>query len=679
MKPWLRSLSVSVFCAAALGAAAGAVVAAREIAPERYLAAGLWRTALWTLSRGSLLGAGLGAAGAAIATFVLAGWPAVVRRASRPTPQFASGFVLLVAGCAAVVSATAPVVGPDRLGLGYPSIAAACVAAFVLIASAAAAAPGEESPSLAAAVWPLVVGAASLVGVLHLLARVESAQRAAVSVGAVLLAGLVAYWALQRYAERLVHRLARPLGRLGMRRAGWALAVLGGCAVALWAASGVIGIRARAAAHRTGLNIVVIAVDTLRWDAVSLLSADEHPRDLTPNLRRLLGTRAAVFRNAYSQAPWTLPSFASILTGLYPEQHGAEHFISKLSPEQVTIAELLREAGYATASVVSGHFVSAEVGMAQGFEVYDGSQIPDAARLPTSAEVTDRACRFVARHARERFFLFAHYFDPHHLYLDHPEYDFVRPSLGPALSGPANAKLVLQSYAGRPLTEEERENVRGLYDEEVAYTDSQIARLLAFLDDAGLRDSTCIILVADHGEEFLDHGSTGHDKTLFQELVHVPLAVADPRRPSPEVIDRPVETRFLFGTMLDAAHVSLPRRPRPPTLFDPTDSGEPRVRSATHPMPGEGEGPTAGVWLTCLATARHKLIADHVSGSVTLFDLAADPAETHNLNRDMPELASHLTQALETWNAEVRAGSPAPSQPRLSERELRRIKDLGYL
>lgn len=378
-----------------------------------------------------------------------------------------------------------------------------------------------------------------------------------------------------------------------------------GCVAILWTTGWVIGAHTQARAAR-GKNVLIIAVDTLRWDAVSLHSPHEYIRDLTPNLRRLLAPRAVEFRNAYSQAPWTLPAFASMFTGLYPEQHGAEDVYRRLEPEQLPLAEILRDNGYVTMAVVSGHFLTAEVGLAQGFTMHDQSQALNGMVI-TAQHVTDRAIQLLADNRDRPFFLFVHYFDPHYVYRDHPEFSFATQGRPLEVLGWAQ-----QAFFGRfranlvpPARQAE---LRALYDEEVAYTDLHIGRLLDFLTEAGLWDSTCVIFVADHGEEFLDHGSAGHAETLFQELIHVTLLIADPSRPAPAVVNRRVETRWLFPTILNIVRADPPSGPASSSdLFAPCENGEYWVRSSTRPQPLSTlrEGSVAGIWLSCLVSDRY--------------------------------------------------------------------------
>jgi arylsulfatase A-like enzyme len=455
----------------------------------------------------------------------------------------------------------------------------------------------------------------------------------------------------------------------------------------------VVEVRARARIEGTRPNLIVIAIDTLREDRTGLLSEPDDRWDLTPNLRERLAGRGTVFSRAYSQAPWTMPAFASIFTGLYPEEHGAQRGEDRLLPRQLTLAELLRDAGYRTMAVVSGEYVSSRVGMLQGFDRRDESQVLDHDAI-TSSEVTDRALAFLSAHRDEPFFLFAHYFDPHWVYREHEEFDFTTAEW----SGPPSPKLRLvigirNSVDHMTASDRARlAEVEALYAEDIAFADLHIGRLLAALDEGDLWDTTCVVVVADHGEEFLEHGGLEHGQTLFNEVVQVPLFVADPSRAVPEVVSDVVETRWLFGTIVDMLGVGPPAaRGSAHSLFAPERDGERYARSSLTNSQ------------SCLIGSQYKLIRgahrrsmplperefeeaaqsgrprqDLARGAV-LFDLHSDPEESLDLSSDLPEVKRRLQSSLDSLDARLRSTARAQPMPRLNRDQLRRLKDLGYL
>jgi arylsulfatase A-like enzyme len=379
-----------------------------------------------------------------------------------------------------------------------------------------------------------------------------------------------------------------------------------------------------------------------------------------------------------------MPSFASIFTGLYPEEHGAEERVSGLAASHLTLAEILRERGYRTMAVVSGEYVTTAVGMLQGFEITDESHISGADDV-TSAAVTDRARDLLSRHGGEPFFLFAHYFDPHFSYQRHPEFGFST-GLGGSMVRPGTPKL---EPLGFPHHGPEFDELKARYAEEIAFTDRQIGRLLTLLDDRHLWDSTCVIFVADHGEEFAEHGGFEHGDTLFNELIHVPLLVADPARPGPAVRDDVVETRSLFSTALERLGLRLPVSPvPPPTLTTARKEGQDFARSSARGVGSCLTGPRyklmegggsrgAGLTLKAPPDADWRQLA--AGRRQVLFDLLRDPRETTNLSLMRPDIASRLHASLEAIARGLRPQANRASRSRLDDEQLRKLRDLGYL
>jgi arylsulfatase A-like enzyme len=435
--------------------------------------------------------------------------------------------------------------------------------------------------------------------------------------------------------------------------------------------------------------VILIGIDTIRADRASLLSANERGRDLTPNLRRL-AERGTVFTNAIAQSSWTLPSFASMLTGMYPEQHGAEHLTSTLAPAQVTLAELLREAGYHTMSVVSCEYLNAASGMGQGFEVLDDSQVRGH-RAVTSREITDRAISQLESNGARPLFLFAHYFDPHFCYRDHQEFDFGDWYQGRLRDAVQNADqnafcwligAIGPTFADRSrATDEDRRFLRDAYDEEVAFTDAQLGRLLDYIERRRLWDSTMVIAVGDHGEELLERNYSGHSTTLYREQIDVPLVIAAPGvRHS--VDPEPAEARAIFPTICDFLNVPARANATPAnSLLAERDTGA-LGRSSTRPVaepPRPGEFVPKYVWLTCATDGRWKLIKDHLRDRAALYDLRSDPGETRDCSADNQEQRRKLENALDELDARVELDRKTAGRTEADQEQKRRLKSLGYL
>jgi arylsulfatase A-like enzyme len=417
---------------------------------------------------------------------------------------------------------------------------------------------------------------------------------------------------------------------------------------------------------RNPRSVVLIGVDTLRFDRT------RPDAGAPPLMRRLarFGEGGAVFTEATSQAPWTLPSFASIMTGRYPHEHGALSLQGLLRPREVTLAERLREAGYQTGAVVSHVYVDARRGFDQGFDRFDMSQVRSEADV-TGEDVTDAALAWLEARGDGPFFLFVHYFDPHYEYRDHA--DFHRAD---GYRGGLDVRHVgIQELRDRipDLSPADVDHLRDLYDEEVLYTDRAIARLL----DA-LPPEAAVVVVADHGEELLERGWLGHTVSLHQEVIRVPLVMRLPGvTHAGQRIDAPVETRSLFATLLD--YLGLPGGAGSLVpLLEGGGGGRGDVFSGVW-LPDAPEDSGKRVRRSMVRRGSWKLIRDHDRGTDTLYDLALDPGEARDASADAPAVRDDLAAELDRWVSRMRAAGGAIPTRDISDAERERLKALGYL
>ena len=263
-----------------------------------------------------------------------------------------------------------------------------------------------------------------------------------------------------------------------------------------------------------GPNVVLISVDTLRADHLGCYGYD---RPTSPAIDRLAAD-ATLFENAYSQAPWTLPSHASMLTSLRPSVHRADTYTSRLPARLLTLPEVLRERGYQTMAITSHVLLTDLYGIEQGFTRFHFNGEKPA------REVTDKALAWIDTRSHKRpFFLFCHYFDVHADY-DPPE-PYRSQFADPTYLGETTGKRAdFYQTATEPA---DFAYLESLYDGEIAYTDAHVGRLIDGLKERGLLDGALVVLVADHGEEFFEHGYFEH-KTLHQQTLHVPMIVKAP-------------------------------------------------------------------------------------------------------------------------------------------------------
>jgi len=303
--------------------------------------------------------------------------------------------------------------------------------------------------------------------------------------------------------------------------------------------------------EQTPPNVVIIAVDTLRPDHLGCYG---YGRDTSPAIDALAG-RSTLFENAISQSPWTLPSFGSIFTSLYPSQHGAMSAVSRMRESFPTLGEILMERGYATGAIVNASVLKPEYGINRGFEFYDPTPLEGRVADGTTRD----ALQWVDDNSDRPFLLFAHYFDPHEPYS--PPAAYAARYKGD-YDGPIGDTFVLHDHCPdvlgmafeglKRLSAADWNQVRALYDGEIAFADSQIGILLEGLDERGLLSNTLVVFLSDHGEEFYEHKGFGHGHVLYDEVIHVPLMLSLPGRiPEGVRIGRQVRLIDVMPTILD--------------------------------------------------------------------------------------------------------------------------------
>jgi arylsulfatase A-like enzyme len=428
-------------------------------------------------------------------------------------------------------------------------------------------------------------------------------------------------------------------------------------------------------------NVLVVVVDTLRWDS---LGHNGSPRDTSPAVDRFAAS-ALRFERAYSVAPWTMPAVTSMITGLYPSSHGLTEIKRMLPAEATTLAELLTANDYVTGAVISHHLIGAKKGFDQGYRRFVEQE--SGHKRVSTPWVTTSAVKLLRSLATRKkpFFLFVHYFDPHFNYLPHDEYRYAAERAG-TLDGDETIEEVRNRLA--ELTPEEVTFLRDLYDGEVRYTDDGIGALFDTLDELGIADDTVVVFTADHGEEFMERGWLGHTRTLYDELVHVPLLVRIPGERA-RSLDTPVSTASLAATILELTGTEVPAHMQVPSflpvLAGATDgSAFFEVDFVQHPLPAKfGVDPDVVEMKNAhkkgLIVGRHKLIRDDRTNTYELYDLAADPNEQRDLSAELPEVVTSLRERLEETLARAAASTLSAEDAELDEEELERLRKLGYI
>ena len=429
-------------------------------------------------------------------------------------------------------------------------------------------------------------------------------------------------------------------------------------------------------------NFVFISIDSLRADHLGCYGYQPPTSPVIDGL----AAEGVRFERAISTTSWTLPSHAAMLTGLHDSAHGVTDPTRRLAGAHVTLAESLRGAGYRTAGFYGGPFLHPVFGLDQGFEVWQscmaelGDEGDSAAEASASKGVASHgdvtgprtlaAVEAWSAQADERpFFLFVHLWDVHYDYLAPREYvELFDTTYEGSVDG-----LNFDQYEEHPglLDERDLQHLIALYDAEIRFTDDILERLLDGLRARGMLDDTILVITADHGEEFLDHGGIGHQQSLFDEVVRVPLIVHAPGRFAPGlVVEDQVSLVSLAPTLLALAGID--ERP---------DSSGFDLRPL---LEGRDLAPSRAVCellverpLYALRTRELKVLYEpgehpRIGG----FDLLADPGEKRRIK---PKDDARIPAAVTFLDGMIEAAAEAELNAGLEPELLQRLESLGYL
>lgn len=410
-------------------------------------------------------------------------------------------------------------------------------------------------------------------------------------------------------------------------------------------------------------NIVLISVDSLRWDAVA--PTREVPWSRSGSTR--LADRGVAFAQAWSSSHWTLPAHASLLTSLHPAVHGA---MSERRPERVpeeveALAEVLQAQGYLTAGFAGGRWVTPQFGLAQGFQHWEGDATVEAS-IHDAKHRTDAALEWIDQAATDStpFFAFLHYYQVHSPY-GPPEAQAA--AWLPELSRERRHALANPLAGDSPSAQDLRDQ-RALYDADVRVVDEAILDLVQGLESRAVLDRTLIVLTSDHGEEFMEHGWIGHGQ-LYPEVTRIPLVVS---HPALRVVSS-AQHQANIG-LIDVA----------PTLVDLVGHQPPQSwqgRSLVGLLSGQ-ETPDAPVRIGGIRPDIRRVASVEdgamviVDGPRTeLFDLAEDPGQVRPLS--VPR-RDELLAATEAWAASLTPiSSPEPAELDADDRAM--LRALGYI
>ena len=471
------------------------------------------------------------------------------------------------------------------------------------------------------------------------------------------------------------------------------------------------------------MNVLFISLDTVRADFLTFRDpkTSAHMTELARN-----GT---VFTQAISGTSWTLPAHVQVFTGTPPERHGVQSDFEVIDPLVPYLPEILQRGGYATLGMFTVRYLWGDYGFSRGFDVYrsamyaedvanDGlafapGQEESLARMKSASKddyITSPHVIALARRSLERskpnqpVFMFAHFFDPHHDYVPPPPWDT---AFDPDYKGDVDGRQYLANKRvadpmkdpKRQINDRDLEHIKALYRGEIAWTDQWIGELIGLFREHRRLDDTLIVIAADHGEEFFEHGYIFHRGTLMDESVRVPLLIVPPKSMPGSFeaqVDMQVSLSDIMPTILDFIGEEVPdsvmgRSLKPAMLGEPLEA-RPELLSLYVPQ-NEATHQFVDVVHHAIRMPEFKFIRQvRFPGSADLqvavgyFDLINDPGETQGISdtndprvkKAWNLLESTLDATRERWRTEPRTPD-AKRRTRIRENFEEELMALGYI
>jgi len=458
---------------------------------------------------------------------------------------------------------------------------------------------------------------------------------------------------------------------------------------ACWAAPQVARAEADKQVKADKPNLLMVVVDTLRADRLGCYGYD---RNTTPNIDSL-AERGVQFQRCYSTSSWTLPAVASLLSGTYPGLHGAVEWTDRVDPRVPWLPAALKQNGFQTLAVTANPFLTQKHGFDRGFERFDDETVIRSAQwsfprlesqfkalvlASTSATTTRRAMELLNEWDQERpFFMMVHYMDPHADYVPPEPYDT---RFGADYEGPYSGH-VQSKELGADLPKRAVEHIKGLYDGEVAHVDEHVGRLLKHLEALEVRDKTVVIITADHGEGLLDHGRWVHGRTLYEEVVRVPLVIDWPGvTVEPAAIEQPMSLVDVAPTVLETLGMAVPQAVQGYSHKRALKEGQPKDREPVLFSTSLGSKLVGAVDGADKMIARRRSTVGETEAGLfqqEYYDLKKDPREQDpQADADMEALEAFLGQSLDQIVPAPNVGKESGAGQEQRHRE--RLRSLGY-
>jgi arylsulfatase A-like enzyme len=439
-------------------------------------------------------------------------------------------------------------------------------------------------------------------------------------------------------------------------------------------------------------QVVLISIDTLNR---SSLAAFDSAASNLPNLDRF-AENSSRFLNAYSTSSWTLPAHASLVTGLYPDRHGATHRELRISSEIDTLADSLAAGGFETVAFTDGGFVAPNFGFARGFEYYDGWSAEGSRlsqlELPRGGKphrdpgrtLFDRAISFISQHrvSDPPFFLFLQTYAVHNYYRRHPW--AIRASRGMLdRSQIREPSEYLKCLRGRSHCPDDWPVLSQLYRGELVNLDAGFGRLMAALDDAGLTASTLVVFLSDHGEGFdFARRRLHHGGRLHEDVIRIPIMMRGPTVAARRISDA-ISLVDVMPTVLDLVGLPVPPNLDGVSMAASVRGEEARGDPQRYAMEFSQWWDEVGLQSTeeirasplQLAVVKPDLWYIRDSGSrEEIYDMREDPRQSKNLGGDSESSAQPRALAIRRWERRP------PQEKLIADDESRdQLRALGYL
>lgn len=440
-------------------------------------------------------------------------------------------------------------------------------------------------------------------------------------------------------------------------------------------------------------NVILVSIDSLRSDHMGCYG---YGRRTTPNID-LLAREGVVFEEHVSSTSWTLPAHAGLFTSVPDSVHGCvDATETALAPEFETLAERFLDGGYRTAGFYAGPYLHEAFGLGQGFEVYEyvvegetfrsdsrdeWANDPQAHRQShqgvTNEMLYSAARSWLEEHADEPFFCFLHFWDVH--------YDFTPPApwdtaFDPGYAGPIDGTDFFTDATIAPgMDPADLAHLVALYDGEIGWTDTFIGRLREDLETWGVHERTLIAITSDHGTEFFEHGGKGHRRTLFDEVLRVPLVLWYPAELQASRVRHQTRSIDVGPTLLELVDLAPPAAASGQSLLAIVRGAEPAFDNTA-----VAELRTVGFDLRAVRTRDDKLIhdANQPADPARWFDLRSDPRERRPRLLDDgrgPEVRARFLEAVAELGRAVEGRPGGPVEVQLPSDIQSDLQEIGYV